>query len=218
MLADANIALVVCTGVRVVAVHGRTRETLSPKTLVVLRARVTVVADERRTRHSRLVGTSTRRIARIHGARVAVVAENLPDSRSHTRAVLALVALRAHVSVVAGDRVGRASARAALADVARARVAVVARRLVVGVRATLDLVARIVRAGVGVVARGVVRRVLATRCRVARVGRAGDAVVAVGRKASRADAVFARVLHGARVAVVAGGCVGCAHAPRLSGS
>lgn len=167
-------------------------------TRIADRQRVVVVAD----RAGRLVGrgAAALAVAGIERALLAVVA-HLGRARS-ARAILADVAVRADVAVVARVGVGRVDAALDLvARVGRARILVVALQLGADAGAVLAGVAR----GAGVVVRALRRdrRMHAALGLVARVAGARTAVVAIDLRArARADG-FALVARGAGVAVVA---------------
>ncbi len=151
------------------------------------------------------VDAACRRVARVSGAGVAVVAALL---RSRTGALLATVRLRAGIAVVAGQAVDEA-VQATGVDVARVggtRVSVVA---VQGYPHADPVHAAILGgACVPIVAPSCEAGMCAAFRWVAGIHRAGVAIVAARGRPGGALAVEAAVVAGAEVVVVAGGVIG----------
>src|SRR5262249_22305014 len=155
------------------------------------------------------VGAPAARVAGVHGARVAVVAERRRSLRAG--AGLAGTQPVAGIEVATGLPVGHGGERTSgrgVAAVGGARVAVVTRQRIAHARvrhaALVDGAGRgirTVRVGVAAPSDGLHG---APRDRVAAVGRAGIRVVAGPRRAGRAGPALARLHAVAYVAVAAG--------------
>lgn len=166
------LAAIVCAGVAVVAVLGKSRSALAGHAAVCHSARVSVRAGAVDwTMAAASVGFTA-----VESARVTVIARYIPNSEAQP--AFAAITLRARVSIVAGGRVwGEDTTRLAVAAVVRAVVGIVAEQGFSS-RTARGIVASIpYRADVPVIARCFVRECFAPCFGVADVGRTRIVIV-----------------------------------------